>query len=130
MQPVDGLHESGAVQRLLSLQTNCAPGTQTPPKQVSFRVQALLSEHGMVLLVNTQAPVVVLHVSVVQTLLSLQPPGHGLHSGIAVCIQLPVAMSQESMVQELLSSQFLSVNPQMPVDGLQLSSVHSLLSLQ
>jgi hypothetical protein len=39
------------VQPLLSLQTTGVPGLQTPPPQVSFAVQALLSVQGLVLLV-------------------------------------------------------------------------------
>src|SRR6266481_1479572 len=69
-QPVASLQES-VVQALPSLQFGGGPPTQLPPLQVSLVVQALLSLHGLVLLVWTH-PVAGLHVSVVQTLLSLQ----------------------------------------------------------
>ncbi len=58
------------VQTLLSLQTIGVPA-HTPPPHVSPEVQALPSSQALVLFVNTH-PVAGLHVSVVQTLLSLQ----------------------------------------------------------
>ena len=69
-QPVAGLQES-SVQTFPSSQFGAAPGTQLPPEHVSFVVQALASLQGFVLFVNTQ-PLAGLHVSVVQTLPSLQ----------------------------------------------------------
>jgi hypothetical protein len=97
--PVAVSHVS-TVQALLSLQFLAGPGTQTPPEQASFSVQALLSEHGSVLLVYMHAPFAVLHESVVQGLLSLHTIGVYTH---------PVAVLQESMVQALLSLQTMGV---------------------
>jgi hypothetical protein len=48
--PVAGLHVS-SVHGLLSLQTTGVPGLQTPPPQVSPKVQAFPSLHGFVLFV-------------------------------------------------------------------------------
>jgi len=100
-------------------QITAAPGTQAPPKQVSGSVQALLSLQGSALFVYTQ-PVAVLHVSVVQTLLSSQL--------VAVCTQ-PVPVLHVSVVQALVSAQSMAVYTQ-PVAGLQVSVVQALLSLQ
>jgi len=63
VQGLLSLHEAGTV---------AVPSVQTPLEQTSPVVQILLSLQDEVLLLNTQAPVVVLHESVVQTLLSLQ----------------------------------------------------------
>jgi hypothetical protein len=93
--PVAVLHVS-VVQALLSLQFLAAPGTQTPPAQVSFSVQALPSEHDAVLLACAHRPVAVLHESVVQTLLSSQFTGVYTH---------PIVVSHVSTVQGLLSVQ-------------------------
>jgi hypothetical protein len=70
VQPVPGLHPS-VVQTLLSSQFGAEPPTQLPPAQVSFVVHALPSLQGFELLVCVQ-PLLGLHPSVVQTLLSSQ----------------------------------------------------------
>jgi glyoxylate utilization-related uncharacterized protein len=77
--PVAGLHAS-VVQTLPSLQVSAGPATHAPPEQVSPVVQAFPSLQGLLLFVNTQ-PVVGLHASVVQGLLSLHV--------IGVCVQPP-----------------------------------------
>ncbi len=120
--PVAASQES-SVQILPSSQFFCAPGMQAPFAHTSPMVQALLSEQGAVLLVNTQAPVVVLQVSSVQTLLSSHtlagpgkqtPPEHAsfvvqalpsLHGAVLLVCTHPDAGSQVSSVQTLLSSQ-------------------------
>jgi hypothetical protein len=63
--------QESSVQPLPSLQFGAAPPWQVPPPQVSLVVHALPSLHDAVLLVKTQ-PVAGTHVSVVQTLPSLQ----------------------------------------------------------
>jgi hypothetical protein len=146
-QPVAGLHES-VVQILLSLQVIGVPPIQTPPEQTSPVVQALLSEHGAVLLVKTQAPVAGLHESSVQTLLSLHtvgapdtqtPPEQvspvvqallSEHGAVLSVKTQPVAGLHESVVQTLLSLQTIGVLTQAPVEGLHESAVQALLSLQ
>ena len=65
-----GLHVS-VVQTLTSSQFSGGPPTHDPPAHVSFVVQMLPSSHGFVLFVCVH-PLVGLHPSVVQTLLSLQ----------------------------------------------------------
>jgi len=69
VQPLPGLHPS-VVQPLPSSQLGAGPPTQMPPEQASFVVHALPSLQGSVLFVWLQVPAE--HVSVVQTLLSLQ----------------------------------------------------------
>src|SRR5258705_444517 len=117
--PDGGAHVS-VVQPLLSLQTTGVPGLQMPPPQVSPLVQALPSSQGLVLFVKTQ-PDDGLHVSVVQTLPSLQTIGVPLHTP-------PPHVSPE--VQALPSSHglVLFVKTQ-PVAGLHVSVVQTLLSL-
>jgi hypothetical protein len=119
--PVAGLHES-SVHGLLSLQTTGAPAWQVPPPQASPAVQALPSSQDAVLLVNTQ-PVAGSQVSVVQTLSSLQTTG-------APAWHVP-PLQTSPVVQAFPSSQaaVLLVKTQ-PVDGLHVSVVHTLLSLQ
>src|SRR3990172_8078421 len=119
--PVAGLQLS-VVQALLSLQLDAAPPTQAPAEQVSLFVQALPSLHGAVLLVCTH-PVAGLQESSVQTFASSQlvaaPP-----------TQAPAA--QVSLVVQALASlqaAVLLVYTQ-PVAGVQVSVVHTLLSLQ
>lgn len=80
------------VQGLLSLQVKGDPGWQVPPKHASPTVQALLSVQAVPS--GTPAQVV--------------QPG----VGDIVRTQLPVAESQESIVQVLLSSQLLAVPAQ------------------
>jgi hypothetical protein len=120
-QPVAELHES-VVQMLSSEQDSPPDPTQEPPEQMSPVVQALLSLQPLELGVKTQ-PVVVLQVSVVQGLKSLQvvgPPG----------VQRPAAQTSP-VVQALPSEQFrvLLVWAQ-PVTGLQESVVQVLESSQ
>ena len=68
--PLAGLHVS-VVHTLLSLQTTAEPALHVPPPQVSPVVHAFPSSQAFVLLMKAQ-PDAGLHVSVVQTLLSLQ----------------------------------------------------------
>jgi hypothetical protein len=167
-----GLQES-FVQGLLSSQLSGAPPLQVPPPHVSFVVQAFPSLQGAVLFAFTQ-PVAGLQESSVHELLSLQlgagpplqvPPPHvsfvvqafpSLQGVELSALTQPVAGSQESSVQGLLSLQLgagppLQVPPPhvsfvvqafpsshefvllvwtQPVAGSQESSVHGLLSSQ
>jgi hypothetical protein len=144
-QPVPGLQES-SVQPLLSLQLGAGPPTQAPPAHVSPVVHALPSLQGAVLLVKTH-PVVVLQLSFVHTLLSLQtragPATHApplqvsgvvhalpsLHGAVLLTCTQPVAGLQESSVQPLLSLQ-LSAGPPTHAPPLQASAVvHAFPSL-
>ena len=70
VQPLAGMQLS-FVQTFPSSQLGAGPPTQPPPLQVSLVVQNEPSSHGAVLLLFVQ-PVLVLHPSSVQTLLSLQ----------------------------------------------------------
>jgi hypothetical protein len=119
--PITGSHES-VVHVFPSLQISAAPPMQEPPRQVSPVVQAFPSLQALLLFVKTQ-PVVGLHVSVVQTLPSLQvsagPPTHAPPEQTS-----PVVHAFPSL-QELL----LFVNTQ-PVAGLHVSVVQTLPSLQ
>jgi len=121
--PVAASQES-VVQTLLSLQFLSVP-LQVPAEQASFVVQRLLSLHAIVLLVYLHAPVDAVQVSVVQILLSLQtlavppqvplahlspkvqalPSLHVVPFATGVWIHAPVAGSQVSVVQVLLSLQ-------------------------
>ena len=111
-----------SVQPLLSSQLGGAPPTQAPPLQVSFVVQASPSSHGFVLLVWTQ-PEPKSQLSSVQTLLSLQfgggPPAQLPPLHVSLVVQ--ASPSSQGAVLLVLTQ---------PVAGLQLSSVHTLLSLQ
>jgi hypothetical protein len=144
-QPAAALQLS-LVHRLPSLQSGAAPGMQSPPAQVSLRVQALLSLHGKVLSAVVQ-PVAGEHASVVQRLPSLHTsagPGwqplfaqtsplvHALlsvqASVLALCVQPPLTL-QASVVQTLPSSQ-PSPGPGTHAPAAQESlTVHALLSL-
>ena len=73
---------------------------QTPPEQ-ALVVQGLPSGHGSVLLVNTQLPDAMSHVSVVQMLLSLHT--------LAVPLQTPVDVQASFSVHALLSVQGVPV---------------------
>src|SRR6266481_4417480 len=145
VHPVAGLQPS-SVQTLPSLQFGGGPPTQLPPLQVSLVVQALSSSHGLVLLVCAH-PVAGLHVSLVQTLLSLQSVGgpptqlpplqvsfdvHALlslqGSLLLVWVQ-PVAGLQASSVQALLSSQLGGAPPVQTPFRQTSFDVHALLSL-
>ena len=145
--PVCGLHVS-VVQTFVSSQTIGDPGWQLPPPQVSPVVHALPSSQGLVLLANTH-PVAGLHESFVHGLLSLQtvadpawhvPPPHvspvvqGLPSSQALVLfawKQPVTALQRSFVQGFESLHWVAVVSVKthPVAGLQLSAVHTLLSL-
>jgi hypothetical protein len=116
-----GLQES-FVHGLLSSQLSGAPPLQVPPPHVSFVVHAFPSSQGDVLLVWTQ-PVAGSQESSVQGLLSLQ-------SGAGPPLQVPPP-HVSFVVQAFPSSQgdVLSVWTQ-PVAGSQESSVQGLLSLQ
>jgi hypothetical protein len=119
-QPVAGLHES-SVQTLPSLHRSGAPGTQTPPLQVSFTVQALPSLHGLLLLM-ARHPRVVSQKSVVH-------PFPSSHTSGAPGMQAPPEQTSPT-VQALLSlhGAVLFVNTQ-PVAGLHESFVQTLPSL-
>ena len=110
------------VQTLLSLQILATP-PQVPPPHVSPVVQNRPSSQGTVLLVLTQTSVVSLQVSVVQTLLSLQLRG--------LVAQIP-PLQTSPVVQKRPSSQGFALGAftQTSVVSLQLSVVHTLLSLQ
>ena len=145
--PVAGLHES-FVHGLLSLHTVAVPGWQLPPPHVSPVVQGLPSSQAAVLFAKTH-PVPGLHESLVQGLLSLQtvadpawhvPPPHvspvvqGLPSSQALVLfawKQPVTALQRSFVQGFESLHWVAVVSVKthPVAGLQLSAVHTLLSL-
>jgi hypothetical protein len=82
------LHES-SVQTLPSLQLAAAPGTQDPPLQVSFAVQASPSLQGFVLNAKTH-PVAGLQESVVQPFPSLQVSAvPGWHT-VATHVSMPL----------------------------------------
>jgi len=120
-QPVGGLQLS-SVQGLLSLQSGAGPPTHVPPAHASDVVHALPSSQPAVLSALTQ-PVDGLHESSVHGLLSLQ-------SGAGPPTQAPFAHTSP-VVHALPSSQVAVLFAlTQPVDGLQESSVHGLLSLQ
>ena len=124
LQPSLGSQES-VVQALASLQSVAAPGRQAPSLQRSPPVQALLSEHGAVLFVNTQ-PLAMSQLSSVQGLPSLQtmawpgtqrPTAHvsplvqtlpSEQGAVLLDLVQPPAASQISVVQGLPSSQGLA----------------------
>ena len=171
--PVADSHVS-VVQGLLSLQTAAGPARHAPNAHTSPIVHALPSSQASVLFAKTQ-PVAGLQLSVVHLLPSSQtrsapdwhtPPEQtsptvqtfGSEQGFALFVypQIPVAGSQLSLVQGLLSSQvdtapgrhppsahwspavhgfpsshaFVLFVKTQPVAGLQLSVVHALLSSQ
>ena len=132
---------------LLSLQTSAGPPTQALPLHVSLVVHALPSLQGAVLLTNTQ-PVVVLQLSFVHPLLSLQtsagpptqaPPLHAslvvhalpsLQGAVLLTKTHPVEVLQPSLVHSLLSLQ-TSAGPPTQAPPLHVSLVvHALPSLQ
>ena len=121
VQPVPG-SQASVVQRLPSSQLGAAPPTHTPPEQVSFVVQALLSLHEMVLFVCVQ-PLAGLQLSPVQKLPSSQlgggPPTQAPPAHVSLVVQASPS----------LHAALLFVNTQ-PVAGAQVSFVHTLLSLQ
>jgi hypothetical protein len=171
-QPVAGLQLS-SVHALSSLQLGAGPPWQLPAPHVSAVVQALPSSQDAVLSVWTQPPDES-QVSSVQGLLSLQStvrlPAHTPLAHVSFAVQKlpssqdavlfvwthPVAGSQESSVQGLLSLQSVAGPPAhaplaqvspvvqalpssqnavlfvltQPVTGSQLSSVHTLASSQ
>jgi hypothetical protein len=143
--PVAGLQES-SVHTSPSLQLGAGPPTQLPPEHLSAVVHALPSSQDSVLFECVQ-PLAGLQASVVQTLLSSQlgggPPvqlpaeqwspvvqelwsSQGLL--LFTCLQ-PVAASQLSVVQRLLSSQLMGVPAQLPLTHLS-PLVQALLSSQ
>jgi hypothetical protein len=109
------------VQGLLSLQTTAWPGLQAPPEQASPVVHALPSLHAAVLLVWMH-PDVGLQESSVHGLLSLQ---------LSAVPAWQVPPPQTSPVVQAFPSLHGSVLFVWthPVDGLQVSVVHGLLSL-
>src|SRR6185369_576328 len=120
-QPLAGLQVS-SVQTLPSLQLRGDAPTQVPPAQVSTRVHALLSLHGAVLFVYSH-PLAGLQTSSVQPL-----PSSQLSAAPLTHVPPPQV---SATVQALPSSHgtVLFVYSQ-PLDGLQVSSVHRLPSLQ
>jgi hypothetical protein len=124
-QPEPALHVS-VVQALLSLQLGGVPPVQVPVWHVSAPLQALPSLHEVpfVTAVFTQ-PVDVLQLSVVHTFASLQ-------SGGVPGVQAPLRQVSAPL-QALPSAHdapFATGVFTQPVDVLQLSVVHTLLSLQ
>jgi hypothetical protein len=120
-QPVAGAHVS-VVQTLLSLHTVGAPGLQVPPPQTSPVVHALPSLHELVLFTNMH-PEAKLQMSLVHGLPSLQT------TGVPATHAPPL---QKSLVEQALPSMqrsALFVKTHAPVVTLQLSVVHTLLSL-
>jgi hypothetical protein len=116
------LSQLSSVHRLLSSQTGAEPPTQTLSAQVSLVVQASPSLQLAVLEVKTQ-PLAGLQLSSVHGLLSLQTGAEPPTQTLAAHVSL--------VVQALPSLQLavLAVKTH-PIDGLQLSDVHGLLSLQ
>jgi hypothetical protein len=116
-----------AVHGLLSLQTVLLP-TQLPLRQASPVVQALLSLQAAVLLVNTQ-PDPAEQVSVVQELPSV-------HDRLPEPTHRPLLLQVSVVVHKLLSLQAAPTRLkepallQAPVEVLQVSSVHGLVSAQ
>ena len=119
--PDDGVQTS-LVHGLLSLHDFAAPALQPPPEHTSFSVHWLPSLHGAVLLVNTH-PVAALHESLVQTLPSLQTsapvPTHVPREHLSVVVQALLSLHGATLFEWT-----------QPLAGLQLSSVHTLPSLQ
>ena len=132
---------------LVSSQFGAEPPTQDPPAQVSDVVQALPSSQEAVLFVKTQ-PVAGTHESSVQPLLSSQigaePPTQDPTAQVSTVVQAlpssqeavlfvktqPVAGTQESSVQGLLSSQ-IGAEPPTQDPAAQVSGVvQALPSLQ
>jgi hypothetical protein len=120
-QPVDALQVS-VVQTLPSSQFGGTPPLQVPPPHVSFVVQALPSLHEAVLLVWTQ-PEDGLQESSVHGLLSLQPS-----AGPPLQVPPPHVSAVVQAFPSLHGAVLLVCTQ--PEPGLQLSSVHGLLSLQ
>jgi hypothetical protein len=108
---------------LPSLHTVGVPGWQAPPLHASPEVQALPSSHTLVLAAWTQ-PVVGLQLSSVQTLPSSQAVGPPDWQAP------PTQTSPVVQASPSLHAALLFAKPQTPVCGSQLSSVHTLLSLQ
>jgi hypothetical protein len=119
--PVAGLQLS-SVHTLPSSQLGAGPPTQDPPEQVSFVVHALLSSHGAVLLEYTH-PDSWSQLSSVHTFLSSQFSGGPLTHDPPE--QVSFAVHALPSVQGAVLLLWAH-----PVVGLQLSSVHTLLSSQ
>src|SRR6266508_1411093 len=100
--------------------TSLVPPIVLPVGSTMVKLLRVVPGQIVVLTVYTH-PVAVLHVSVVQRLLSLH---------LAAKTQLPFAVLQESFVQRLLSLHTLGVKTQLPFAVLQVSTVQRLLSLQ
>jgi hypothetical protein len=111
-----------SVQTFPSSQLGGGPPTQAPLLQASFVVQASPSLQGLLLLVCTH-PVMASQLSSVQTLPSLQFGGGPPAQLPPLQVSLVVQASPSSHGAVLLALTH-------PVAGLQLSSVHTLLSLQ
>jgi hypothetical protein len=133
--PVPALHVGASVQGLPSSGHTTGVPAQTPPAQTSFSVQSVPSLQGAVLSTTTQ-PVAGSHESSVQTSPSShvsvpapawqRPPkqtsprvhasasSHGSLSVVDESKTQPVAGSQLSRVQLSLSSQTMTVPPQLP----------------
>jgi hypothetical protein len=120
--PVSGTQAS-SVHGLSSSQTAPVPETHAPPEQASPVVQAFPSSQTAVLLTCSHTPVVGLQASSVHGLLSLQ---------VTAVPPTQVPPEQASPTVQAFPSLHVAVllTCSHPVDGLQLSSVHGLLSLQ
>jgi hypothetical protein len=125
VQPVVGLQPS-VVQGLPSLQLSGVPAVHTPLWQVSSPLQTVASAHDEPLATGVfWQPVAGIHVSVVQTLLSLQLSG-------VPAVQVPL-WHVSAPLQRSLSGHavpFATGVKVHPVAGLHASAVHALLSLQ
>jgi hypothetical protein len=130
-QPSNWSQES-CVQELPSSQLSGVPGWQTPPEQVSFPLQTLLSLHDVPS--GTAAcwqPAAGSHESTVQGL-----PSSQLSAGVTVW-QLPSVPQASTPLQTLLSLHVSAAGLHIhvywcsqPATGSQLSAVHPLLSSQ
>jgi hypothetical protein len=120
--PEAGSHVS-SVHTLPSPQTSAGPPLHAPPPQVSAVVHALPSSHADVLSTWTQ-PVAGLQLSSVHTFPSSQfgggPPLQVPPPQVSAVVQAEPSSHAEALLAK----------PQAPVCGSQLSSVHTLLSLQ
>src|SRR5690606_4395856 len=105
------------------------PLPQTPPPQVCPSQRSLLVSHGVLFgsfVESEQAPVVVLHVGMTQSLVLLS-----VHVIVLVNLeQLPEALHASPMVQafpslQRVSSGSFSTFVQVPVDGAQVGKVQS-----
>jgi len=125
VHPLTALQES-VVQALESLQLSGVPAVQVPPWQLSAPLHRLPSRHAVPFVTaEFTQPVVVLQLSVVQTLLSLQ-------LSAVPAVQVPF-WQVSAPLQTLLSLHDVPFRTGLcvqPKTGSQASVVHGLLSLQ